>query len=153
MGKLYVGGGSGDVDTGASGGGGGGGSGTKVTVDVVSNIGSGPLPISDLQFTSDPVAVAVGQTVIVMASADLFNPDIAGTNSVTYLLFTASGPSKVRGPELVTPSVNAGDDFPLVAIAAFKGLEPGEYTFGLGLMPIRTLFTLNEWQIITQIIG
>jgi hypothetical protein len=144
--KVYFGGGSGTIqlDLGTT---------IPSLADVASSITSRSTvdtPIAQ----SDPVVVAAGQTVIVTANASVLN-NSGGAIATPFSITTVSGPTAANGPTLSTPTVASLDSFPLAATAAFTGLAPGTYVFGLWIHQGRAPLPWNigDWEVVTQIVG
>jgi hypothetical protein len=131
---------------------GGGGAGAAQIVDVVTFTDE-PVDVDTLIAQSNPVAVAAGQKVLVSANVSLGN-NTGVDSSTQYLITVESGPSAPEeGPALVTPTILNGDDFPLVAEAAFLGLTPGTYTFGIRFRAgLPDKWVIGDYEIITQVI-
>ena len=104
---------------------------------------------------SNAVQVAAGQTVIVTANVGLTN-NSGSPLATNFLIGVVSGPTSVNGPSLSTPTIAAADVFPLGPTAAFTGLAPGTYVFGLFIDQSRGpgfAWGIGDWEVVTQIVG
>ena len=103
---------------------------------------------------SNPVPVAAGQTVIVTANAAITNNSGAPASTAAVIAIVSGPSTTAAGPDIGTPTVAIGDGWPLTLTAAFAGLPPGTYVFGLFIHQGKTNpWGVADWEVVTQIVG